>query len=195
LRRVKRISNVPFAARRQSQNETGGLMLWHALAVNTLSEVRIRNELHEEGICSFVPVDLLKSTSKIAPDNFRAVALMPGYVFVESAHARQNWAIIRDIRGVRKILQNDGFWLTIGQGDIDELVTLQHRLQFTKLEISKRLRAGITKGAKVKVMSGPLSGHASQIIAIRGRVAEIGARLFGRESRTIKIDVSLLEAI
>lgn len=170
-------------------------MIWHALAVNTLSEVRIRNDLHEEGICSFVPVDLLKSTSKLAPDNYRAVALMPGYVFVEARHAQQNWPTIRDVHGVRKILQSDGRWLTIGQDDIDELDHLQSRLQSTKLEISKKLRAGISKGAKVRVMTGPLSGHASVIIAIRGRVAEIGARLFGRESGTIKIDVGLLEAI
>lgn len=170
-------------------------MLWHALAVNTLSELRIRNELHEEGICSFVPVDLLKSRSKLPPDNYRAVALMPGYVFVESRHAQQNWPTIRDIRGVKKILQSDGFWLTIGQGDIDELDHLQHRLQSTKREVSKKLAASIRQGAKVRVMTGPLAGHASTILAIKGRVAEIGARLFGKESRTIKIDVRLLEAI
>jgi len=170
-------------------------MLWHALAVNTLSEVRIRNELHEEGICCFVPVDLLKSTSKLAPDNFRAVALMPGYVFVESKHAKQNWGIIRDVKGVKRILQSDGFWLTIGQGDIDELDALQSRLQSTKLKISKQLRGVLRKGTKIRVMTGPLSGHASEIISIRGRIAEIAARLFGKESRTIKIDVSLLEAI
>lgn len=168
-------------------------MLWHALAVNTLSEVRIRNELHEEGICSFVPVELMKSRSKLAPENYRAVALVPGYVFVESKHARQHWTIIREIKGIQRVLQNDGFWLTVGQGDIDELDALQSRLQSTKDKASRTIKR-LGRGDKVRVLSGPLAGYATEIQSIKGNVAKIYARLFGT-NKIVQISSDQLEAV
>lgn len=168
-------------------------MLWHALAVNTLSEVRIRNELHEEGICSFVPVELLKSTSKLAPNNYRAIALMRGYVFVESKHAAQHWATIRAISGVKRMLQNDGRWLTVGQDAIDELDHLQRHLQSTKVNASATVRR-FARGDKVRVLSGPLAGHATEIQSIKGSVARISARLFGAD-KGVSISIEQLEAV
>jgi len=169
-------------------------MLWHALAVNTLSEVRIRNSLHEDGICSFCPVELVSKRAQGKLDAYRALPLIPGYVFVESAHARNHWGLIKEVRGVRRFLQQGESWLTVAQGDIDELDALQSRLQFIKTRQAKHVRR-LDVGTKINVVAGPFAGYASEISAIKKRVAEISVRIFGTTTRHVWVPLEHLEAV
>lgn len=135
---------------------------WYAAYTDSRAEKKVFQELIKKGIDCYLP---LKIEKKQWSDRIKVVEnpLIRGYIFVKVS-TREYYEVLI-ITGVRRYVCFEGSPTAIPENQINDLKQFMECLN-TEVEVTSER---ISKGAFVKIVSGPLCGVSGEVVEIRGK--------------------------
>lgn len=125
---------------------------WYAIYSKPREEERAAEHLHRQGCEVFLPLYLKRRRHARRVETVPA-PLFPRYFFVHVDPALLGWSTIRSTRGVVDIVQN-------GSGPVavaDSMIEQVRRREDANGYIVLKPQAGIQRGAKIRIESGPFA--------------------------------------
>lgn len=162
---------------------------WYVAVVLSGSEWRAAKEFHEDGIETYVPVQVTWKPRNSRRGDHRHVRhsapLLPGYVFARMPPALIGEAMESEI--VFGALSEAGIPKRLPEAIISDLQARERRGEFDETRKTKRTKnkKGIMPdwaaiGAVVRAIRGPFSGLFGKIESIEANTLLVGLELFGR---------------
>lgn len=137
---------------------------WYAAQTRATYECIAVLNLQDQGFQCFLPM-IEKTIRHARRSTIARRALFPGYVFTKLDLTRDRWRSINGTRGVMRLIMAENRPQPVPEGVVEHM---QAQLDARGLY---QLGDGLTMGARVEIISGPLAQNFGEIVALddRGR--------------------------
>ena len=156
---------------------TAGTMIlqpnWHALYVNSRSEKKVHEELKQQGIHTYLPLQR-KLRQWSDRKKWVDMPLISGYVFVRIT--RNDYDRVLQVRNVLQYVRFEGKAAVIRDQDIEMLKRMLDQRD-VEVEITSE---ELQPGKMVEIIAGPMMGLQGELLSFRGsnkvalRIAPLG---------------------
>lgn len=159
-------------------------MNWTILTCRPQTEFSARDELHRLGVSALVPVEFrMRQGSKVK--SFVKRPVLPGYLF--AGLGPHDWALVRDVDGVRLPLRSDGRSAILTPSQVSALETLSQPAEQRQSGHVYRI------GDRIRIRRGAMAELEAVVASLDGPRLTVETMMLGKR-HAIKVSPEHVEA-
>lgn len=161
---------------------------WYAVETHPQAERLAVREIAEAGYQAYLPMQVSERRDRVMPSMIHIVhvPLFSGYLFAFFDRDNDPWMPIRQCEGVKQILMTPSQRpLAVPVGDVERMIEdAPNRLKLPELTMEP-----IAKGARVRIVSGAMTGYLGTCVKCTGRMTKVILDWQGAEATLARSDV------